>query len=230
MIASLDNLVEIKEFRNATNIFNDRKHAGSVLAGMLKDYGGTDSIVFGIPAGGMPVAASMANDLNLELDLEVVSKVTLPWNTEAGYGAVAFDGTIILNNDLISQIGLGNEDVKLGIESAKKKVARRYKKFRGEREFPDLINKTSIIVDDGIASGYTMLAAITALIKQGSNDIVIAVPTAHLTSIEILASKVNKIFCANVREGINFAVASAYKNWMDVDENDIFKFFSDKTS
>lgn len=230
MKASLDNLVEIKELRNAINIFNDRKHAGSVLAGMLKDYKGTDSIVFGIPAGGMPVAASMANDLNLELDLAVVSKVTLPWNTEAGYGAVAFDGTVILNNELISQIGLSNEDVKLGIETAKKKVARRYKKFRREKEFPDLINKTSIIVDDGIASGYTMLAAINALINQGSNDIVIAVPTAHLKSIEILASKVNKIFCANVREGSSFAVASAYKNWMDVDENDIFKFFSDETS
>ena len=229
MKASLGNLVEIKELRNAIYIFNDRKHAGSVLAVMLKDYSGTDSIIFGIPAGGMPVAASMANDLNLELDLLVVSKVTLPWNTEAGYGAVAFDGTIILNNDLISQIGLSNEDTKLGIETAKKKVARRYKKFKGEKEFPDITHKTSIIMDDGIASGYTMLAAINALIKQGSNDIVIAVPTAHQKSIEILTSKVNKIFCANVREGTSFAVASAYKNWMDVDEDDIFKYFTDET-
>ncbi len=222
----VDNLVEITELRNATNIFKDRKHAGSILAGMLQEYKGTESIVFGIPAGGVPVAASMAQELDLKLDMAVVSKITLPWNTEAGYGAVAFDGTIILNNELLSQIGLNNEEIIQGIELAKKKVDRRYNKFRRNTKFPDVTNKTSIIVDDGIASGYTILAAINALVNQDSEDIVIAVPTAHMKSIEMVASKVDKIFCANVREGTSFAVAAAYKNWMDVDENELYAFLN----
>ena len=93
----LNNVVEIPEFRDVTGIFKDRKHAGNVLADMMIDYKDTESIIFGIPAGGVPVAASIASKLNLNLDVAVVSKITLPWNTEAGYGAVAFDGTVELN-------------------------------------------------------------------------------------------------------------------------------------
>lgn len=227
MEKQLDNLVEIRELRNSLNIFDSRKHAGLVLAGMLREYEGTDSIVFGIPAGGVPVAASISSELNLKLDLAVVSKITLPWNTEAGYGAVAFDGTVILNNELISSLGLTTDDIKTGIEIAKNKVERRYKKFRADQEFPDPTNKTSIIVDDGIASGYTMIAAINAMINKGFKDIVIAVPTAHLNSIEMISSRVNRIFCANVRDRPRFAVAEAYKNWCDVDENQLSNFLGD---
>lgn len=221
----VDNLVEKSELRNTTNIFYDRKHAAYFLAEMLEEYKGTDSIVFGIPAGGVPLAAVIASKLDLKLELAIVSKITLPWNTEAGYGAVAFDGTVILNNELVTSIGLVNDEVEEGIERTKNKVRRRYKKLRGEKTFPDVSNKTSILVDDGIASGYTMLAAIKSLKNRGSTNIVVAVPTAHLKSIKMVAPLVNRIFCANVRDGDRFAVAAAYKNWADVDEEEISDFF-----
>jgi len=119
MPQKIENLVEIPELRNMIRIFRDRKHAGTVLSEMMVDYKDTESIVFGIPAGGVPVAASMALNLNLDLDVAVVSKITLPWNTEAGYGAVAYDGTVKLNTDILSQIGLTDDEIKKGIEKAK---------------------------------------------------------------------------------------------------------------
>ena len=221
MTKELENVVEIPELRNLTNIFNNREHAGIILADMMVDYKGTDSIVFGIPAGGVPVAAPMASFLNLILDVAVVSKITLPWNTEAGYGAVAFDGTVKLNQGVLQQIGLTDDQINSGIEKASIKVNRRFKEFRGVKPFPDLKKHTAILVDDGIASGFTMLVAVEALQKTGADKVVVAVPTAHLQSLERVAPEVDKIFCANIRDGWGFAVADAYQNWYDVNEEEV---------
>ncbi len=221
MTKELENVVEIPELRNLTNIFNSREHAGIILADMMVDYKGTDSIVFGIPAGGVPVAAPMASFLNLILDVAVVSKITLPWNTEAGYGAVAFDGTVKLNQGVLQQIGLTDDQINRGIEKASIKVNRRFKEFRGVKPFPDLKKHTAILVDDGIASGFTMLVAVEALQKTGADKVVVAVPTAHLQSLERVAPEVDKIFCANIRDGWGFAVADAYQNWYDVNEEEV---------
>jgi putative phosphoribosyl transferase len=226
MISEIDNLVDIPELRNIVNIFNDREHAGLVLSEILSLYKNTNSIVFGIPAGGVPVAASLATKLNLKLDLAVVSKITLPWNTEAGYGAVAFDGSVLLNDKVLVGQGLTEMEIKNGIEKTSKKVQMRYKKLRGDKPFPNIKNIDSILVDDGIASGFTMLAAIHALKSLGSKDIIVAVPTAHLKSLEIISPEVEKIYCANVRDGLGFAVASAYKNWRDVDETELNKYLT----
>ena len=223
MTKELKNVVEIPELRNLTNIFNNREHAGIILADMMVDYKGTDSIVFGIPAGGVPVAAPMASFLNLILDVAVVSKITLPWNTEAGYGAVAFDGTVKLNQGVLQQIGLTDDQINSGIEKASIKVNRRFKEFRGVKPFPDLKKHTAILVDDGIASGFTMLVAVEALQKTGADKVVVAVPTAHLQSLERVAPEVDKIFCANIRDGWGFAVADAYQNWYDVNEEEVNK-------
>ena len=86
-----DNLVNLPEFFDKVRVFRDRQHAGEILADMLREYGSSDAIVMAIPAGGVPVGKVLAEKLNLPFDLAVVSKITLPWNTEAGYGAVAFD-------------------------------------------------------------------------------------------------------------------------------------------
>lgn len=223
MTKELKNVVEIPELRNLINIFNSREHAGIILANMMVDYKGTDSIVFGIPAGGVPVAAPMASFLNLILDVAVVSKITLPWNTEAGYGAVAFDGTVKLNQGVLQQIGLTDDQINRGIEKASIKVNRRFKEFRGVKPFPDLKKHTAILVDDGIASGFTMMVAVEALQKTGADKVVVAVPTAHLQSLERVAPEVDKIFCANIRDGWGFAVADAYQNWYDVNEEDVNK-------
>ena len=151
MRSEIDNLVDIPELRNVVNIFNDREHAGVVLSEILSEYKNTNSIIFGIPAGGVPVAALLASTLNLKLDLAVVSKITLPWNTEAGYGAVAFDGSVLLNDKMLVEQGLSEMDIKNGIEKISKKVQMRFKKLRGDKPFPNIKSIDSILVDDGIA-------------------------------------------------------------------------------
>jgi putative phosphoribosyl transferase len=226
MTQKFDNIIEIPELRNLNRIFQNREHAGTVLADMMTQYKDTDSIVFGIPAGGVPVAASVASKLNLNLDVAVVSKITLPWNTEAGYGAVAYDGTVELNTEVLSQIGLTDDQIKTGIEKAKIKVERRFKEFRGVKTFPDIGKYNIILVDDGVASGFTMLVAVEALKKTGASKIIVATPTAHLQSLELIAPEVDKIYSANIRSGWGFAVADAYRNWYDVSEGEVIEIMS----
>lgn len=215
------NVVEMSELRDLTRVFHDRQHAGLVLSNMLISYKGTDAVVFGIPAGGVPVAAPIARELELDFDVTVVSKVLLPWTAEAGYGVVAFDGTVQLNHDMVSRIGLTQDEIEEGIKKASSKVERRFKEFRGKRPFPDVKNRPAILVDDGIASGYTMLVAVEALRNKGVDKIIIAVPTAHFQALKRVSPDVNAVYCANIRGGWGFAVADAYQNWYDVSDEEV---------
>jgi putative phosphoribosyl transferase len=217
------NIIDLPELRDKTRVFQDRAHAGRVLAGMLAGRDDREGIILAIPAGGVPVGKVMAEKSGLELDVAVVSKITLPWNTEAGYGAVAFDGTVQLNKDLVASVNLTAEDVEKGIEKTKAKVERRVTTLRGKKPFPELGDRSAILVDDGLASGFTMQTAVAALRNGGAGRIIVAVPTGHLQSVEMIARKVETLYCANIRGGYSFAVASAYRNWSDVDEEDVAK-------
>lgn len=178
-------------------------------------------IVLAIPAGGVPVAAVIARRLGLPLDLAVVSKVLLPWDTEAGYGAVAYDGTVRLNEPLIAALDLPPETVETGIAATRERVARRVRILRGGRPLPDLSATPAILVDDGLASGFTMRVAVEALRRGGAAAVHVAVPTGHLEAVERLAPAVDSLFCPNVRGGRSFAVAAAYRTWADVSEDEV---------
>jgi len=217
------NIIDLPEMREQTHVFQDRTHAGQVLARMLEADDKQAGIILAVPAGGVPIGVVMAEKTGLDFDVAVVSKITLPWNTEAGYGAVAFDGTVKLNKDLVRRVNLTAEDVKKGIEKTTAKVARRVKKLRGRKLFPDLGKRSAILVDDGLASGFTMRVAVTALRNAGAGRIVVAVPTGHRRSVEMIAREVEKLYCANIRGGLSYAVASAYRHWSDVAEEDVVK-------
>ena len=224
------NVIELAELRDRVFVFRDRKHAGQTMATMLNRHEGSRAILFAIPAGGVPVAAVMAERLRLRLEVAVVSKITMPWNTEAGYGAVAFDGSVLLNKDILARIGLTDGQIEQGRRTTLEKVQRRLRKFRGDRPLPDLAATTAILVDDGLASGFTMLAAIEALRRIGSRDVVVAVPTASTSAVGRVAPAVESLYCANIRGGVSFAVASAYELWEDVEEQDAVNLFRRITS
>ncbi|MEW6770532.1 MAG: phosphoribosyltransferase family protein [Bacillota bacterium] len=212
---------DLPELRGRAAVFRDRTHAGKVLAEMLAPHRGTDAIVFAVPAGGVPVGAVLARELGLPLEVAVVSKITLPWNTEAGYGAVAFDGTVRLNEELVRHYGLTEEEIEEGRAKTAQKVARRVREFRGGRPLPQLKGCLVILVDDGLASGFTMLTAVEAMQKAGADQVVIAVPTGHFGAIERVAPHVEAVYCANIRSGWRFAVADAYGEWYDVSEEEV---------
>ncbi len=219
------NIIERPELRDHVRVFRNRQHAGEALAEMLSSYSKTDAIVLAIPAGGVPVATAIAARLQIPLDVAVVSKITLPWNTEAGYGAVAFDGTMRLNEDLVAHLELTKGQIQEGTEQTTQKVLRRVKRFRGDRPFPDLTKRRAILVDDGLASGFTMLVAIEALRKAGAQHICVAVPTGHGSSLPRMASEVEAFYCANIRGGSSFAVADAYEAWSDVAEEEAIALY-----
>ncbi len=211
-------VVDLPELREKLGVFKDRKDAGIKLAEMLQDYKDSSAVVFAVPAGGVPVAAALAERLNLSLDVAVVSKITLPWNTEAGFGAVAFDGTVRLNNRMLGQIGLTEQQVRQRIKLTTTKVQRRFKELRGTEPMPDLSGRKAFLVDDGIASGFTFRVAVEALSNFGADEIIAAVPTGHAHALQAVAPQVKAVYCANVRGGWSFAVADAYQRWSDVDD------------
>jgi putative phosphoribosyl transferase len=213
-------LYNISQLRQKIGVFQDRKHAGQILAEMLHEWKDSKAMVLTIPSGGVPVAVEVAGILGLSLDVAVVSKILLPWNTEAGFGAVGFDGSVWINQEYANYYGLDQSTIKQQTQAAMKKVQRRVKLFRGNRPWPDLKNQTVIVVDDGIAAGSTLRVAVQALRNSGAMEIIVAVPTSHEESLSLIIDRVDALYCANIRSGPQFAVAAAYQHWDDVDESD----------
>jgi predicted phosphoribosyltransferase len=191
------------------------------LAGMLQGYHGTNALVLAIPAGGVPVAAEIAARLALPAEIAPVSKVLLPWTTEAGCGAVAFDGTVWLDDEAVQRFGLTQEQVGHGVAEARAKVERRMARLHAGRPIPGMNGRPVILVDDGIAAGSTMRTAVAAVRQQAAFPIIVAVPTGHERAVETIVEVADEVYCANIRGGYSFAVAAAYDEWSDVSEDEI---------
>ncbi len=213
-------LIDRPELRGRIGVFADRIHAGRILAEMLEGEVSRDAVVAAIPAGGVPVGAAIASDLGLELVPLVVSKVTFPWTTEAGYGAVAFDGTVCIDRSLAERVGLEEDQVQRGIASTLEKVRRRAALFSAEDVADRLRGREVVVVDDGLASGVTLRTALAAVRHARPRRLLVAVPTAHEASADRVLSELDGLVCANLRSGPSFAVADAYRRWTDVTEDE----------
>jgi putative phosphoribosyl transferase len=218
-----ENVFDLSEMRGKIQVFADRKQAGEILADMLLSFRESKTILLAIPAGGLPVAVVIQEKIGIELDVAVVSKITLPWNTEAGYGAVAFDGTVRLNEAMLAHIRLDEQQIQEGQMNTLKKVNRRVKRLRGDRPFPQLTGREVLLVDDGLASGFTLRVAAEAVSKAG------AASTGHLESIHRIVEQVNAVYCPNIRSGMRFAVADAYQYWSDVSEEELLELLKDRS-
>jgi len=215
------NVTEDTSLHNRAHVFGSRAAAGHVMAGLLADLAGTDTLLLAIPAGGVPIATTMATRLGLPLSVLVVSKITLPWNTEAGYGAVAADGSHQINEPLAHHYRLDPETIQEGIDKTTAKVNHRQKLFTELLGQSRIDGRTVILVDDGLASGFTLRVAIASARNQGARRILVAVPTGHASSVSDIAALCDHVYCANVREGMRYAVAEAYERWSDVGEEEM---------
>ena len=216
-------IIEMRELRNKNYVFRDRVHAGELLASKLKPYVGKDSIVLAIPSGGVPIGSTIAKELGLQMDLIIVRKLPIPYNTEAGFGSMSWNGEVKLNEKLVEQLELSDPEIDSIIRDVKSELDIRMEIFRGNRPFPELKGKTAIIVDDGLASGYTLLAAISSVKRLSPARIIVAVPTASKNAVDLLAPYVDEIFCLNIRETKIFAVADAYQEWHDLTQQEVLK-------
>lgn len=226
-------LIDEPSLRNKFYVFKDRLDAGEKLALKLEKVleKPLDGWVLAIPAGGVPVGWVVSKRLGIPLDVLIVRKIQIPWDPEAGFGAVGWNGTVILNQVLVANLGLTKEDIDNSIRLAKLKVEERVKKLRQGKPFPNLEGKLSILVDDGLATGYTMLTAVEILAKYKPKKIVVASPTGSFNAINLLASNpnVNLVVCLNLRGEPIFAVADAYKNWYDLTDEEVLKYLSNSS-
>jgi predicted phosphoribosyltransferase len=218
-------IFEDPSLHDRTSVFSDRHDAGRKLALLIKqviqDY--DQIMVCAIPAGGVPVGAEVALALGVPFGLAIVRKVRIPGNPEAGFGAVTWDGDVVINDRLVKALGLTKTQIDNAIAKTKHNVIERVKKFTGGRPFPDVSGKMIIVTDDGLASGFTMLAAARGFSALHPAGITVAVPTASASAVNLVAASVDRIICANIRTGPVFAVADAYRNWYDLEDVEVLQ-------
>jgi len=216
-------LMQEVSLRDKLHVFEDRNEAGRLLAEKLTRYKNSDAIIFGIPSGGVPIASEIASALDLPMDLLIVRKIQIPYNPEAGFGAVGQEGEIILNERLLNRLNLTEKEMKAQIKKTMDVIKKRDQLFRQEKPFPSLKGKNIIIVDDGLASGYTMLAAIKIIKKKKPRKIIVGVPTGSGKTVDFILSFVDELVCLNIRNKFSFAVADAYRNWYDLTDEEVLR-------
>lgn len=199
-------------------MFQDRTDAGLKLAAALGEYKDTGALVLAIPRGGVRVAFQVAMELNAEMAILVARKLPFPDNPEAGFGAIAEDGSIFIHPHAAR--GISKEVIDAAISQQEQEVHRRIETLRDGRPLPHIADKTVILVDDGIAVGSTMRAAVMLCKKQAASRIVVAVPVASAEIADQFATLVDRTF---ILESPRFfhAVAQVYRNWYDVDDREV---------
>ncbi len=207
--------------------FRDRSDAGKRLLEELRHYEDKNAIVFAIPRGGVPVAVEVARGLKASLDIVVSRKIGIPGNPEAGYGAVAEDGSIALNEPLVRDLGLTEDEIERQADEVRAEIDRRIAVFRKVLPPSPASGKTAIIVDDGLASGFTTVAAIKSLQGRKAQKIVVAAPVASGTAYDMVEPLVHEMVCLVVARVFSFAVASFYYRWHDLTDKEVLDHLKD---
>ena len=217
-------ILDNPRLREQKYVFRDRHDAGRQLGSFLRTLPAIrDPLVFAIPAGGVPVGREVALVLGAPLSLAVVRKIRIPGTTESGFGAVTWDGQVLINEQLRAALGLEGQEVERAVAETRANVTERVARFTGGRTLPEMAGKTIILTDDGLASGFTMLAAVKSIRLHHPARILVAIPTASASSATLLAGQVDELICLNIRSGRTFAVADAYEEWYDLDDREVLK-------
>lgn len=219
-------LIEDPDLRDKRFVFEERQDAGRCLAAFLEHYRGTNALLLAVPSGGVPVAAEAARILSLPLDLLIVRKLQIPFNPEAGFGAMSLSGDILLNDELVESLGLGKEEIAAAVSTTKKILDQRNRLFRGGRPLPSCQGKKVIIIDDGLASGYTMRVAAQWVRGMEPERVIAAAPTGSERTVEVMREEVDEIVCLNIRSGYRFAVAEAYRHWHDLGDDEVLRIIN----
>jgi putative phosphoribosyl transferase len=202
-------------------LFRDRAEAGRHLLSRLGAYQGRpDVLVLGLPRGGIPVAYEVARGLGAPLDVFVVRKLGVPGQEELAMGAIATGGVRIVNRDVVDALHIPPDVVDRAAAEEAREQERREQSYRGERHQPQVAGKTVILVDDGLATGSTMRAAVAALRQQGPARIVVAVPVAAPSTCQELRREVDEIVCFATPEPF-MAVGRFYDDFAQTTDEEV---------
>lgn len=209
-------------------LFKDRHDAGQRLAEALARYANNnDVIVLGLPRGGVAVAYEISKTLNVPLEILLVRKLGVPGQEELAMGAIASRDVRVFNYDIIQALQISSEEINAVIAQEEQELKRRDELYRQGREFPDLKNQIVILIDDGIATGATMRAAISALKVLQPKKIVVAVPVAARSTCDELGKMVNEVVCLAMPEPL-YGIGMWYADFPQLNDEEVIKFLNER--
>lgn len=209
------------------NKYHDRRFAGQLLAKELQPFAKqNDVIVLGLPRGGVPVAFEIAKALHAPLDVFIVRKLGVPGHVELAMGAIASGGVTVFNDDIIKSQQVTSEEINVVMQKELREIERRELSYRHNEPIPDLRDKVVILVDDGIATGATMRAAIKALRKLDVEKIIVAVPVAANDTCETFNELADGLICP-LRPQEFYAVGAWYDNFEQTEDEEVFQLLKD---
>lgn len=201
--------------------FKDRRDAGRKLAKKLSAYASQpDTLILALPRGGVPVAYEIALALNVRLDIFIVRKLGLPGREELAIGAIASGGVRVSNKDIIRMLSIPDEVINFVAKRELLELQRREKLYRGERASPEIRERTVILIDDGLATGASMRAAVAGLRAQHPARIVVAVPTASTETCDAFQFEVDEVICAITPEPF-YGVGRWYEDFSQVTDEEV---------
>jgi putative phosphoribosyl transferase len=200
--------------------FEDRRDAGRRLAGRLSRFEGEQPVVFALPRGGVPVGYEIARALGAPLDVFISRKLGAPGQPEFGIGAVAAGGVRILNQDVVRRLGIPDDYVEQITAQELAEVRRRLRYFRGERPEPEVVGRTAILVDDGLATGVTARAAVQALRLRKPGRLVLAAPVCAAQTAALFKRAVDELVCLESPSDLG-AIGFWYKNFEQTSDEEV---------
>jgi putative phosphoribosyl transferase len=210
--------------------FRDRRDAGRLLASTLSNYaGGRDVTVLALPRGGVPVAYEVARRLGAPLDVFVVRKLGVPGHEELAMGALASGGVRVLNDEVVQGLGIPKSTIDAVVAKETSELERRERAYRGDRRPLDVSGQTAILIDDGLATGSTMRAAVAGLRRRQPRRIVVAVPVAAQSTCDELAAEVDDIICAVTPEPF-YAVGLWYEDFAQTGDDEVRELLEDASA
>lgn len=207
-------------------LFRDRRGAGEQLASRLAGYRGSNPLILAVPRGGIVVASPIHEALGGELDLIIARKIGAPYQHELAIGATGGDGFLMLNEKLISRLGVSPDYIEKTAVREQKEIRRRLELYRGNRPLPVIEERLIILVDDGVATGYTLLAAIRSIAEQKPADLVLAVPVGPPETLGELKKEVNAL--VYLEAPVDFAaVGQFYNDFRQVEDGEVITILQD---
>lgn len=207
-------------------IFRDREEAAWRLGNALLPYRGENVYVLAIPRGGVVVGAGVARVLGAPLDVIVPRKLRSPYNPELAIGAVAHDGTVYLDVSLGEIMGVDEAYLQQEVQYQRQEIARRLAAYRGGGEYPSMDGRTAIVVDDGIATGSTMIAALRAVRKMPGNQVVVAIPVAPAEGLHRLRPEADQVVCLYTPP-VFYAVGQFYEDFTQTTDEEVMALLRD---